>query len=135
MSLFEGEVDGVKVSVWFGDSKIEFSSPMLDEKYDSFPKLDRAIKAKLLSLRKDFTNPSAVFVDRWDKTPQPVMVTALDGNEYAWIKHANGKRTKERLDNLYVDGQAVEQCGKNEKQRNEETRKEWASLERWAPKK
>lgn len=135
MSLFEGEVGGVKVSVWCVDSKIEFSSPMLDEKYDSFPKLERAIKAKLSSLRKDFTNPSAILVDRWNKTPQPVTVTAMDGNEYVWIKDANGKRSKERLENLYVDGQAIEQCMKNEKQRNEETRKDWALLERWAPKK
>lgn len=134
--MFKGEVDGVTINALFANDRVEFTSDLLDKKYDSFPALERAIKAKLLAFKKDFTNKQAAHVTRWDKDKAILVeVTSLDGEEYAWITTPRGKREKVRRESLYADLNQVLKVLDNEVIRKQMTEKEWALIPRWEPKK
>ena len=116
------------------DGEIEFGCNLLEKQYKSLEALLAAVKAKRLELRKNFSNASAVLLDRWNKGIIPVTVTSLDGDEYAWIKRGDGGRTKERRANLYESDGQVRLTMLIEKDLKSQIEAAWEACERWEPK-
>ena len=115
-------------------SEIEFSCNLLEKRYKSLEALQAAVKAKRLELRKNFSNASAVLLDRWGKGIIPVTVTSLDGDEYAWIKRGDGGRAKERRANLYESDGQVRLTMLIEKDLKSQIEAAWEACKRWEPK-
>lgn len=74
--------------------------------FNSLKSLLAALDAYELSLRKNFTNPTAYRFVRFSygnpETVEEVTVTSTDGKE-AWVKTVKGKREKCRINSLYAD--------------------------------
>ena len=128
---FTATIDGYTVFAFFHDGKVEFRVDELAGTYTNVPALEKAIKAYDLKLRKDFTNPSAYMMGRWDKEIREVTVTSLDGSD-AWVTKG-GKREKVRRSDLFVDKASVEAAVMFERKLSEDIKSFWGAVPRWEP--
>lgn len=130
----EGEHE---IKVYLSDDNVRLTTDYLPgEGFGSLEKLRDAIAKKELKARKEFTNRTAYMTEGWgDRSLQEVQVTSVDHDgKRAWVKKLRGGRTLESIDRLFVDGEAVRKVLANDTARDEQSKAEWAALERWTPK-
>lgn len=124
----------VKVSFWNGSP--EFSTEALKDRYNSWEKLEAALKAHDLKQRKNFTNKDAFYFVTYGKHEgvQSVTVTSVTGDgKEAWISF-NGKRQKVAIRQLYANRDEVERAIEIEKANADQTERTWTAVTRWDPK-
>lgn len=130
---FVGTIDGYEVTAQiFGNSAPKFwCLDISQQSFDDLEKLDRAIKAYNLSLRKKFANPQA-----WHFSCGKVIeveVTSLTENgKEAWIK-SNGKREKVNIQYLFADRNELIAAFTAETEFKTKISEAWALPRRWAP--
>lgn len=132
--MIEGEE--CRLSVWSG-GKLRITCDLLAGKeFDSEEKIESAIKAYNLLLRKDFTNKTAyIFERRYGQKESAVIeveVTSIVDDKEAWIK-ANGRRMKANRASIYTSRREVQAALDVEAKCNAEIRAAWDAVERWQP--
>jgi hypothetical protein len=141
---FKTEVLNVEVFADFpwnwnnADGRPSFSAPsVFDQKFDSLQKLEDALKAHDLTLRKNFSNPVAFRRSYRYPVSYPaetVTVTSVGENgKEAWIKNAKGNREKVQMTSLYAFKDEVEKAIEIETTAHEQVKKWWAAVTLWTP--
>ncbi len=130
---FSGEHKGYAIQVIWWNDRLTFRCDALQvgKDYDSVDKIEKAIDAYDLKLRKQFSNPVAWLKSYRSELTQ-VEVTAIDSDEYVWIKKGT-RREKARRSELFVDAEAVKVAIAYEKQLGEDIADIWKSIKRWEP--
>ncbi len=121
-------------SIWNG--KAEYSCadlPNGKQAYATLEALQNAVRRYDLSLKKQFSNKTAYYVDSRNRLVE-VTVTSLDGGKEAWIQSKLMGRQKVSRDSLYANREEVEQLISYEQDCNAQLRGLWARLDRWEPK-
>jgi hypothetical protein len=124
--------DTYTVDCW--DGEVTFRCDVTGSK--EFTTLDackRSVKEKRLAMRKNFSNPSAFLYGRWHKGMETVTVTSLDGNDYAWVRHADGTRSKEPRAYLYPDAGVLNRAIERDRILTDEIKDMWSNIKRWEP--
>lgn len=118
MEKFQGMHNGYEVEAWTElgatGTHVTFHADVLEKYYDTYAAIEKALDAFDLKQRKGFKNGEA-----WMITPQyswsterekfvRVTVTSTDGFDEAWVKTAEGKRSKERRQCLFISKSAAE---------------------------
>lgn len=135
MPTFSGQIQGYEVvcEVWSGQTR--FRVPALNKEFTDPDKMEKAIQAYDLSLRKDFTNRTAYqHKGGYGRAPQviEVEVTSVVDEKEAWVKTTAG-RSKAMRSALYADKDQVlaaikvdEECAKRQSEA-------WDAVKRWEP--
>lgn len=131
--IFESEVLGYKCSVSFFDDRAAFRCELIEGRdFDTFAKLEAAIKSRDLSMRKNFTNKIAYGKAGFgDNGIIAIEVTSIDGSQ-AWTKTINGK-SKRSLSSLFADKDEVQSAIDFEKDCREKIEAAWKAVKRWTP--
>lgn len=119
MSRFSGDYRGYQFEVSTEPSALgtqaTFSATVIPSRsYSTEEALEKAIDAFDLKQRKGFKNGSAwMAVPRYAWTAKGervarVTVTSTEGDDEAWVKHEDGRRTKEARNSLFASKEALE---------------------------
>lgn len=132
---FETKYDGHTCTASFWQGRATFRCDFLAGKdFDSVEKMEAAIKAHDLSLRKNFKNTTAYTTGDYNQDKNKVYevkVTSVDG-EHAWTTTAKG-RTKRRLASLYADKAELESAMSAVADLEKQIKAVWSSVRQWDP--
>src|SRR3990167_212767 len=122
-------------SVDYFDGRAIFRCDFINKDFDSLAKLEAAVKAEELRVRKDFSNKTAYVVDTYRSREGviEVEITSLPSDTEAWIKTSHG-RTKRNRKSLYADKAEVERTVKEIEAYEKQIASLWDGLTRWEPK-
>ena len=129
--VMTGEHRGYTVTLFVDLGKTRFRCDAVPGEFDSPEKIERAIDAYDLKVRKQFSNPVA-WMKSYRSGLAQVEVTSLD-DQLAWIKRS-GKREKVRRSELFEDGEALTALVEYEREQAEALSAKWVALKRWEPK-
>ncbi len=129
---FTGIINGYDVIASFWNGQVSFRCDALGHKsFDSADKIEKAIAAYDLTLRKQFSNRIA-WVNHYSRGVEQVEVTSHDG-EHAFIKR-NDRREKVRRTELFEDKDALIAMIKQDAEQSMIIKEQWLAVKRWEPK-